>query len=181
MTNFLFWMIGILITTFSCKVSLHARFIYVNQRKPVTTLTNLGETRETCSFSSWSERSLPSKPATELLSSFQCLGVQFKTNKQISQSGLHMTADASSEVLSQPSSTVWHGDFWNTALAKISSDFGHHYFGQPRARESTLFCHNFQVKSWDDETSCLNTTINLSIILYILQSSWKTIITPSKR
>lgn len=54
---------------------------------------------------------------------------------------------ASSEVMSQQPSAVGHRDFSRTtSLAKISSDFAHHYFGQPRARKITLLFHIFQVK-----------------------------------
>lgn len=93
-----------------------------------------------------------------------------------------MPAEASSQVRSQQLSTVWHHDFsWTTSLAKISSDFGHHYFGQPSDSKITILCFTPQVKELNDETSCLNTTTNFCLILCIYKAAEQPhTITPTK-
>lgn len=58
---------------------------------------------------------------------------------------------------------------------------GQHYFGQPRARESTLFCHNFQVKKlrWWNQLSKYNHQSQYNIVHFTKQlknhyhSFWK--------
>lgn len=83
-----------------------------------------------------------------------------------------MPAEASPQVRSQQLSTVWHHDFsWNTFLTKISSDFGHHYFGQPSDSKITILCFTPQVKELNDETSCLNTTTNFCLMLCIYKGA----------